>query len=179
MVIYWYIFNQWKRPNSVMTFPVLYKRLLLLTEHIHFSTSNTAKTMYQILNFEKEDREAVSGNLQQTMMYQSSEYNDERQAFSNIMNTEKRGKQLTTYSSTTLDRSHKPAVAIGPYFIPGREPQKINKSRQSWKISSSRKQLKRLWELQTRLWAKAAKQYRQNWRNKVFKCNAILLFSVS
>ena len=142
-VIFGYIRHQLNRPNSVTTFLALYKRLHLFIELIYFNNRHRAKTMYQILNFEM-NADDVSQKSQQTIMQQSIEYNDEREAFTKIMNADKRGETLTKYGTATLDRSHKSTIAIAPYYIPGREPTKNNKSRQSSKTSSSRKQLRRL-----------------------------------
>ena len=90
--------------------------------------------MYQILNFEM-NADAVIQKSQQTIMQQSIEYNDEREAFTKIMNADKRGETLTKYGTATLDRSHKSTIKIAPYYILGRKPTKNNKSRQSSKAS--------------------------------------------
>ena len=127
-----------------MTSLVVYKRVKQLMEVILSNTANTTTTMYQLLNFEKKEVDVLSVNSQQPILHQSSEDNEKREAFSKIMNVAKTDKTPTTYSTAVLHRHQRCTIASAPYIIPGKESTKINKSRQSSKASSSRKQLRRL-----------------------------------
>lgn len=128
-----------------MTSLLVYKRVNWLMEVILSNTANTTTTMYQILNLEKKDVDVLSVALQQSIIHQSSEDKEKREAFSKILNVAKTIKTATTHSSsTTLHRHQRCTIESAPYILPGKESTKISKSRQSSKVSSSRKQLRRL-----------------------------------